>query len=59
MTRLDIIRLEAQALADIEALRGFEMSLGKTAKEATQIAVNTTKTRYPQIADSKVFKLAE
>ena len=57
--RLDIVRLEAQALADIAALRGFEMSLGKNQKEATRIAVETTKNRYPQIADSRVFKLAK
>lgn len=57
--RLEVTRLEAQAMADIESLRGFEMSLGKSAKEATRIAVETTKNRYPQIADSKVFKLAK
>ena len=57
--RLEIIRLEAQALSDIQALRGFEMSLGKSAKEATRIAVETTKNRYPQIADSRVFRLAK
>ena len=58
-TKLDILRMEAHAEADIQAIRGFEISLGKTQKEATAIAVKTVRVKYPLIANSPIFKIAE
>lgn len=59
LSKLDLLRMEAKAECEIRTLRDFELSLGKSPREAITIAVAVTQKRYPALKGSRIFRLAE
>jgi len=49
---LDELRLRAKVEAELIALRDFEKSLGKSPRDALEIAKATMRMKYPRFADT-------